>query len=135
MRRLKKIRYFVVIMILIGTLFLFGSQSDPEKLAPPSEDKIVGKAYYLSPIDSNALSDEGLYLDKGWNTITWSEDKNVGLGEGLESIKEDYYYVYEYSKKNFFLILLKSMQHIMNTHITKKDYFLNFKQVGRMGFI
>ena len=90
-------------IIIIFSFVLYGCTQDPEGLAP-TKTSLVGKAFYTSsPITQNQLS-QGLSLDKNWNDFIWTDEieNPVPVSEALESVEDDYYYVYDYNERKYY---------------------------------
>ena len=93
------------LLSILALSILIGCQQDPEGLAPPSESSsIVGQAYYTTaPLTLNQLN-SGVSLDSGWNTFIWTDEltDNVPVRDALNSVSNDYYYIYSYNERKYY---------------------------------
>jgi len=98
---MKKI--IILILSILAILFILGCQQDPEGLIP-TKNSLVGKASYTSSQITAELLSQGLELDKNWNTFVWTDEIEnlVPVSEAIESIGDDYYYMYDYSEGKFY---------------------------------
>jgi len=92
-------------LTLIVTIVLFGctETGDPEGLAPAGDSK-TGQAYYLQqPLDIQKLATEGYHMDAHWNIFIWpNEHSGVNVGNALNSVEGEYYYIYSYNDRKFY---------------------------------
>ena len=92
-------------LCLVIAMFLFGcaGTGDPEGLAPAGDSK-TGQAYYLHrPLDAKKLATEGYGMDANWNIFVWPNEHNgAEVGEALNSVEGEYYYIYSYNDRGFY---------------------------------
>jgi len=96
-----KIFLAVLILLILGLSFYF-FRSDPANLRP-SENVATGKAVYLyQPLTAQQLN-KGFNLDRGWNSIFWTEDlkQSLPIKEVFGSILENTYYIYSYDERKY----------------------------------
>ncbi len=94
----------VALIVLVFSLFLIvgcgPAENVPEGVEPAPKQALAGQAVYNN-LNAEMLA-EGIRLDAGWNTITWSGDLGeVSVQEAIDSQGENIPYVYSYSDRGY----------------------------------
>jgi len=100
----KKLLILLIMIAMVAIVFFLAknAKETPEYLMP-TEDMITGNVIYEEPLTLEQLK-EGVNLSGGWNVFKWTNElyDPIPAQEALESLADNYFYIYDYAAQKFF---------------------------------
>lgn len=92
----------MITMVAI-VFFLANNAKETTEYIMPTEDMITGNVIYEEPLTLEQLK-EGVNLSGGWNVFKWTNElyDPIPAQEALESLADNYFYIYDYAAQEFF---------------------------------
>lgn len=103
MEKKKLVILLIMITMVAIVFFLANNAKETTEYIMPTEDMITGNVIYEEPLTLEQLK-EGVNLSGGWNVFKWTNElyDPIPAQEALESLADNYFYIYDYAAQEFF---------------------------------
>ena len=100
----KKLLVLLIMIIMVVIVFILANiAKETTEYIMPTGDMITGNVIYEEPLTLEQLK-QGINLSGGWNVFKWTNElyDPIPAQEALESLEDNYFYIYDYAAQKFF---------------------------------